>query len=78
VSKASLDEKLSALPEAQRSKFRALGLSVDFSRQPPPPPESRPRSLAPTPPVPSVVVAGAEEDESTAFLLHGRSSTGSP
>jgi len=75
VSKASLDEKLAPLPEAQRSKFRPLGLSLNVGRQPPPPPESRPRSLVPTP-LPTVVVADAEEEEPAAFLLHGRPSAG--
>ncbi|MGO8995183.1 MAG: hypothetical protein ACLQVI_17850 [Polyangiaceae bacterium] len=81
VSKASLDEKLAGLPEAQRSKFRALGLSASFSRQPPPPPESRPKALAPTPEPataePSVIV---EEDEeaTAAFILNNRSSVRPP
>lgn len=88
VSKAALDQKLAPLSEGTRSKFRALGLTVNVSRlPPPPPPESQPRSLAPVPvPESSVVIAGAgeedgegegEEDQTAAFLLANRSSASS-
>jgi hypothetical protein len=84
VSKASLDEKLKVLPEAQRSRFRALGLSAVLSHQPPPP-ETRPKTSTLPGPLPapaaeaSVVVAGEEDvDVTAAFELHGRPSSPGP
>jgi hypothetical protein len=83
VSKASLDEKLKVLPEVQRSRFRALGLSAILSQQPPS--EARPKTATLPGPLSapaaeaSVVVAEEEEvDVTAAFELQGRPSSPGP
>jgi hypothetical protein len=75
VSKAALEEKLAALSETQRGKFRALGLVANVPV--PPAPASRPKAHEPES-IPSVIVEDAAEPEGEAatFLLQARPAAG--